>query len=309
MIKTGIILTPSTSPSLIRLLLRHPDVELRWVAGPGVGARGVAAVFDELTGESPEIPCVPDWADTDLYIGPATADVEALLTREGSSIKAIFPEPGVDIGGYPDGMAALGVAEYNRKALVRGARVASQPEVVTLLCSLAVMPLARHLLLGDSVVGTAILPPTGGSRNGGFTMPGQPLAKIAFKELRENVLNLLQTSCNTDFCIYPVAGAQSTFAAVTLGLTVNMQLDEIVRLYDDFYGDHRHVVVAPGVTVTEAMVARTNKSVISMRQGADRSLWVTVGFDAAYKAGAGNVVHLLNLIFGLDERTGLSTSL
>lgn len=300
MIKTGLAITSESSADLIRLLLGHPDVELRWVSCPA--GTSATVMFDELTGEVPELPSAPDWDVTDLYIGPWSADAEARVLRPGSTLKAVFTDPGARLDVYDEGMAALGVAEFNRKTLVRGARVAAQPETVTMLCALALMPLARNLLLGPTIGGTVLLP---GDGRRGFTMPGQPLPRGAFRVLHDEVLSKLQTSSDPDYRVCTVRGdGRSTFAAATLGLNVNMSLDDIAALYRDFYDDHRHVALTAR-SVSEAMVRGTDKTAISLRQDADRTLWVTVGFDAAYKAGAGNAVHLLNLLFGLDERTGL----
>lgn len=302
MIKTGLTITSESSADMIRLLLGHPDVELRWVACPAGAA--AANLFDELTGEVAELPSTPDWDGIDLYIGPWSADTEARILRSGSTLKAVFTDPGARLDVYEEGAAALGVAEFNRKTLVRGARVAAQPDAVTMLCALALMPLAKNLLLGPAIGGTVLLPGTEGRR--GFTMPGQPLPQGAFRELHDEILSKLQTSSDPDYRVYTVRGdGSSTFAAATLGLGVNMSLDDITALYRDFYDDHRHVALTAR-SVSEAMVRGTDKAVISLRQGQDRTLWVTVGFDAAYKAGAGNAVHLLNLLFGLDERTGLA---
>lgn len=300
MIKTGLTITADSSPAIIRLLLGHPDVDLRWVSCPGGTA--ATALFDELTGETDDLPGVPDWDGIDLYIGPWSAETEARILKPDSTLRAVFTDPGARTEVYGEGMAALGVAEFNRKTLVRGARVAVQPETVTMLGALALMPLAKNLLLGSEIGGTVVLP---GDGRRGVSLPGQPLPQGAFRELHDEILSKLQTSSDPDYRVYTVRGASgSTFAGATFGLSVNMSLDDIAALYRDFYGDHRHVAITSR-SVSEAMVRGTDKAAISLRQGSDRTLWVTVGFDAAYKAGAGNAVHLLNLLFGLDERTGL----
>lgn len=288
---------------MVRLLLNHPDVELRWLATPA----GTTPALHELIGEYAPIPATPDWDDTDLYIGPLTDDVAARLSAADSRLKAIFPSPGVRPDEFGDGVAALGVAEYNRKALVRGARVATMPSLLTMLGALALMPLAKSLLLGQSVEGAVLLPDKAGLPGGAeFCLPGTPLPQTAFAELRTGILARLQTSCNTEFNVLPILTSVTTFASGTFGLPVNMPFDDLVALYHDFYDDHRHVVVSAtnALTVTDSMVLGTDKAVVSLLHDADRHLRVSVALDARMRLGAGNVLHLLNLLFGLDERTG-----
>lgn len=294
MIKTGIILPDSSSAPLIRLLLHHPDVELRWLARPD----GSAPQLDALLGELPKLSAAPDWAETDLYIGPGTAAVIKRLGEPEAALRAVLWGGVATATDFPEGIAAEGVAEFNRKALVRGARVALMPTQTTMLVALALMPLAKNLLIGPSVTGSAIL---------AAQAPGTRLAGILpdddLQSARE-ILTNLQTSFNAEIKIFATRCGESSFTGGTFELPVNMPYDEIVSLYHDFYGDHRHVVVEPAATVSSQMVLGTNKTVIALDHSAERQLRVSVGFDAAYKLGAGNIVHLLNLLFGLHERTG-----
>lgn len=303
MIKTGLILSSPLDAAMVRLLLNHPDVELRWLATPA----GTQPALSELIGECSPIPSTPDWEATDLYIGPVTDDVVSRLTAPDSRLRAIFSSPGVRADEFPDGVAALGVAEYNRKALVRGARVATMPSLVTMLGALALMPLAKNLLLGNAVGGAVLMPDHSaltGSAN--FCLPGTPLPQTAFAELRSAILSRLQTSCNTEFSILPILTSVTTFASGTFSLPVNMPFEDLVELYHSFYDDHRHVVISAtnALTVTDSMVLGTNKAVVSLLHDAERQLRVSVALDARMRLGAGNVLHLLNLLFGLDERTG-----
>lgn len=302
MIKTGIASSSALGPLLIRLLLSHPDVSIAWVAGPNPR---LDLVYDELAGEIPPVATDPDWDNTDLYIGPWTEQLHRRLTSDGSSLKAILTGPDDSIAHYDSETAALGVAEFNRKTFVRTGRIALRPHVLTLLGALALMPLARNLLLQGRISGTAIIP---GPRtaDASLRVGGAPLDGNTFTQLTDGILTRLQTSFNATFRILPVYNQASSFASATFGLDINMPADEITRLYTQFYDDHRHIVVTQR-EITEAMVHGTNKSIISLRAcPEERRLWVTVAFDAEYKAGAGNIVHLLNLLFGLDERTGLA---
>lgn len=300
MIKTGLALSANASPLIIRLLNSHPDVELAWVTAPGLGADALTARYPALTGEIGHVEAVADLDGIDLYIGPMTEALGERIAADGSSLRAIITG-GAREDAFAEGVAAFGVAEYNRKALVRGARVAIMPDTLTLLATQALMPLAKSLLLRPLVQGALLLPD---AASDGITAARGPMPDEAFDRAR-SVLAGLQASAAPRFEVLASRSGESTFAAATLGMQLAMSEAEVARLYTDFYSDHRHMVMVGG-SVSEAIVRGTNKTAISLSHAEQGRLWVSVGFDAAYKAGAGTAVHLLNLLFGLDERTGLS---
>ncbi len=295
MIKTGIQLHPGAGPELISMLLRHPDVDLRWVSGASMPADGVTSLFDSLQGVAAQIPSVPDFDAIDLYIGPDTAQLDSFL---GGNVraKAILTNMMMRPVSASDGLP--GVCEFNRKAMVRGARVALQPEVPTLLGALALMPPAKNLLLNTPVTGTMLLPWRGST----VRVPAATMPPMDFKVLRENILEQLQQSFTAPIEITSIEHPD-TFACAVLTLDIRMSLDQVRKLYADFYADHRHVFF-PTRAITRDMVMNTNKTAISLGHDGFGRLIVTTAFDARYKGGAGNVMHILNLLFGLDELTG-----
>lgn len=300
MIKTGINLSPLISADLIRLLVNHPDIDLKWVSGSSMPPGGVAAVFDQLQGEVAEIPVQADYSAIDLYIGNDFQGLEKFL-GEHPSAKAIILGPQLRPFGYDT--AVLGVCEFNRKALVRGARLALQPDIPTILGALALMPLAKHLMLNSTVSGVMMLPQRQLAGAGEYRVPAATLSPVTFKPLREQILEQLQTSFCAPIEITAIENRDSNFACAVITVDVKMGLDQARRMFTDFYSDHRHIVF-PTHAVNEAMVHGTNKTVIGLGQDGVGRLIITVGFDVRYKGAAGNVVHLLNLLFGLDERTG-----
>lgn len=314
MIKTGISIYDGITPELIRLLIRHPDVEISWLVDRG---EPVSVLFDNMLGMD-NLPVVdmregnPDLSGIDLYIGHDSA-----WLREG--IEA-YPEMKVIFTGGAPGYEGLiaGVCEYNRKALVRGGCLAMQPDVPTLLGAIGLMPLAKNLMLNSPISGTMIVPhpyekyeskspydradfkiyPSGtdetGARSNGF----------GFETLRKDILEELQSSFNTSLEINVIQTGASDFACAILTVDVKMRAEQAKEMYQEFYGDHRHIFFPENMQITDRMVRGTNNTAIVLSNDGQGRLVVTVGFDSRYKAGAGNILHLLNLLFGLDERTG-----
>ncbi len=297
MIKTGINFSGLIGPELVRLLVNHPDIDLRWVAGQGLPPEGISAVFDQLQGELRPIPKQPDFDAIDLYIGHDFAELQTFLDTHPQA-KAIILGPLLNLSGYPEGV--IGVCEYNRKALVRGARLGLQPDLYTLLGALALMPLARNLMLNAPVTGTMIMPSD--TRTGITKVPAATLSPLTFKTLRTDILQQLQTSFDAPIEITRIEMPSPYFACAVITVDLKIDLNEARRIFTDFYDDHRHVVF-PTRPVSDVMVLGTNKTVIGLGKDGLGRLIVTVAFDARFKE-AGNIIHMLNLLFGLDELTG-----
>lgn len=300
MIKTGINLTPHISAELIRLLLKHPDVDIRWVSGASMPAEGVGAVFDQLQGEVGNIPTSGSLNDINLYIGNDFVGLDQFVgSRENA--KAIIVGPLLRMQGYDE--AILGVCELNRKAMVRGGVLGIQPDVPTLLGAIALMPLAKHLMLNGPIYGTMMLPYGTPMSSGKFRMEARTLGEGTLRTLRDEVLSQLQASFSSPMEITSIENHASSFACVVLSLDLKVEQAEVEKIYREFYSDHRHIVF-PTHPINDAMVMGTNKSVVSLGRDSLGRLLVTVGFDASMKGGAGNVLHMLNLLYGLDELTG-----
>lgn len=299
MIKTGLYLDQSDTvyiQPLLRLLIFHPDIEIKWIAGPGINDETLPRLFERLLGDFKGYPATaPSFDDIDLYIGPAGSGIgRAMHTSE--SMKAIITG---DHGAATFADAVTAVCEYNRKALVRGTRVAYVPDTVTMLGALALMPAARNLLLNTVVTGTMMLP-SGGSaaRIGTGRLPAE-----AFDTLRNEILMPLQASFSAPMTVYPIYTAEPTAAGALLTFDCRMPAAELETIYRDFYGDHRHMVIIPAPLSAE-MVSGLNKTVLCVDNDGNGHASVALMFDPSMKAGAGNIVHTLNLMFGLHELTG-----
>lgn len=295
MIKTGVYLSDDCSAQLIRLLVKHPDVEIMWILLPE-NCRGACDVLSELQGEIAGIPVFNDGVDQidysslDLYIGEPVESFKEYF--EGNdSVKMI---------GSGD---IQGVCELNRKAMVRGGRAVTTPDTITLLGALALMPLAKNLMLNGVVTGVMLLP--GESRKHAcYCIPPDGLSAGGLRVLRDEILPSLQTSFNSPVEISCIESYESTFACAILTVDFKITAGQALDIYRNYYEDHRHVFF-PEKSITDSMVMGTNKTAVCLRNDSLGRLVVSVGFDARYKAGAGNIVHILNLLFGLDERTGL----
>jgi N-acetyl-gamma-glutamyl-phosphate reductase len=79
--------------------------------------------------------------------------------------------------------------------------------------------------------------------------------------------------------------------------------EEIQALYEAFYADHPFTLVTRRRPDLKQVI-NTNKCLLHL-QKTDDLLLVTSVTDNLLKGAGGQAVHNLNLLFGLDEQTGL----
>ena len=102
----------------------------------------------------------------------------------------------------------------------------------------------------------------------------------------------------------PMLGSLSRGLIAAVYLDCPLQLEDIRKLYEDFYSDHGFTfIVDKQVELKD--VANTNKCILHLEKHGNRLL-VTSVIDSMLKGSAGTAVHNMNLLFGLSERTGLA---
>lgn len=283
---------------LIRLLLNHPDVELISIYAPALAGRKISDRYPDLAGETDL--CFVSDADFD------TLDVIFNCLPDGALSRI------VDIDSLPDDLRIIdlsadrldpatdsdfvyGVPELNRKPMVRGAHRVAVPGSVAMASLLALLPLAKNLLLNSPVAITSV---SGSAETGRVSVSlDSDAAEIS------TALRGLYSSFNAPLSVLKVAGPSYRGTLVAVVLATSLSVDSLRGLYDDYYSDHNFTFVVDR-PVDPSDVAGTNKCLIHFEKTGDRML-VTAVIDNLLKGSAGNAVHCMNLLFGLHERVGL----
>ena len=119
-------------------------------------------------------------------------------------------------------------------------------------------------------------------------------------------LTQCQSSFNQSVSLDISRLAERRMLAVAVQLKCDVDSEMVRQLYEQYYDDHNFVFLVDRPIVA-ADVENTNKCLIRIDKD-DRSGWLTVHavIDALLKGGAGNAVHVMNLLFGLHERVGLT---
>ena len=306
MIKAAI--TGGTTPQareILKILINHPDVEIVCVHAPEAEGKLLSQVHRGLRGET--------FMRFSSHIDMDGIDVLFMAdTEPGSSMMFLANHPVpekvkiIDLSPDfreqsledPESQWVYALPEINRKPLVRGATRASMPGPLASAVLPALFPLAKNLLLNSTVHVCAVTAEP-------ESEPGEPLALIEHEEDAEirGALKQQQASFNSEIVYVVTAGGWQNGLAATVYLETPVSITEIEKLYEDCLSDHSFTIVADTLP-TLMEVAGTNKCIMHLQKSETR-LVINVAIDDKIKGASGSAVHVMNLMFGLQERVGL----
>lgn len=297
MIKVGIYgsatLDDHIRKQLLRLLLRHPDVDLRSVASPAGNTVPIAELHPVYAGETElTLERVLNLDHLDVLF---VIDEENITPEIVEKFKSDSDFRLIVLGNAPHLLAGsnddfvYGLPEYNRKPLVRGARAAVSPRPEAMITELALLPLAKNGLL------------TGPVR---LRISGDKDVSAAIEEA-SRFLASVQPGFAGPFSVDNTAAAPYERLDAEISMETPIAIEEIERLFRDAYEDHNFVYVIPGKGGVDEDLRGSNKCLLQLSKEGD-ILTVNASMDQLTKGCTGNAVHIMDLLFGLHERTGLS---
>lgn len=317
MIKAGIIGGAGyTAGELIRILINHPDVEIKWINSTSNAGNRVDSVHQGLIGET-DLSFTADTPMEDI-------DVMFCCTPHGETRKFmeshIVPEELciIDLSTdyrHQDGSHDFiyGLPELNRKRIVNGARHIANPGCFATCIQLALLPLAKNLLLNSDIHVHAITGSTGAGVKPGATSHFswrndnvsiyKPFRHQHLDEIRQS-LTQLQASFSSKLNFIPVRGCFSRGIFASVYLDCPLELEMVRTLYEEYYDDHNFTFVTDKMPDLKDVV-NTNKCLLHLIKEDGKLLIVSV-IDNLLKGASGQAVHNMNLLFGLHERVGLT---
>ena len=289
MIKVGILgaATP-VAGEIIRILVHHPEVELRTLHAPSLAGNPATSVHHGLWGEETLLFTEKaDFPHLDLAIicEPSEAAKAAIEACERNPEMRL-----IDLTGRY-GPFEFGLSEINRKPLVRGARRASVPAPLAAVALIALYPFAAALMLNNDIAVSAE----------GNLCTSQPTAEAATIEKR---LATVQNSFSSRVIIDDRSAGTGRGMRLRISFPSTLTVADACRLYDGIYDDHNFTFLTPR-PVELKEVEGTQKCLINVSKPDAGNILLDVVADPTMRGGAGEAVHLLNLLFGLHERTGL----
>lgn len=313
-----------TGGEMIRLLIRHPMVEMRFIHSKSNAGKPVYSAHEDLFGET-SLAFDAGWhGDIDvLFLCLGHGETKKFLEEAGSGFDGVsIIDLSQDFRLKKEGnVFVYGLPELNREA-IREAKAVANPGCFATAIQLGLLPLAKAGLLGD-VYSTGITGSTGAgqglSPTGHFSWRAnniQAYKTLTHQHLSEvgQSLNQLQSGGAGEVSGAGGAGVPAVHFVpwrgdFTRGIFVSSQLrceqgpEKILALYEAYYRDHpfTHVSRAP---ISLKQVAGTNKCLIQLEQMGDQ-LVIHSALDNLLKGASGQAVQNMNLLFGFEETIGL----
>ena len=315
MIKVGIIGGAGyTAGELIRLLLLHPEVEIKFVHSSSNAGNNITDVHSGLLGETDmvftnEMP----FEEIDLlFFCTAHGDTRRFLDSHAlpDELKVIDLSMDYRIKSHEHDFI-YGLPELNRRNTCKSRYVAN-PGCFATCIELGLLPLAKeHLLKGDISV-NAITGSTGAGvkpsetthyswRDNNVSIY-KPFEHQHLPEIMQSIKQL-QPDFNADIDFIPYRGPFPRGIFATLVVKCDLDIETLYKLYESYYerDSFTHIVKRP---VDLKQVVNTNKCLIHLEKHGNKLL-ITSVIDNLLKGASGTAVHNMNLLFGLAETVGL----
>jgi N-acetyl-gamma-glutamyl-phosphate reductase len=313
MIKTGIIGGAGyTAGELLRLLLNHPNVEIAFVNSASNAGNFLYDVHSGLLGET-DLRFTQDLPLNDidvLFLCSAHGDSKKFLDANPvpSSVKII--DLSTDYRDESNGFV-YGLPELNRERIRKATKVAN-PGCFATAIQLALLPLAANSLLKEEVHVNAITGSTGAgvkpSSTSHFSWRSNNISvykAFEHQHLTEITQSMQQLQSGFDKAInfIPVRGNFTRGIFASVYTDCDLTLEEAKTLYEDYYKDAVFTIVTEKNPDLK-LVVNTNKCILHLEKHGNKLLILSV-IDNLLKGASGQAVHNMNLMFGLDEKTGL----
>lgn len=315
MIKAGIIGGAGyTAGELIRILINHPQMELIFVNSTSNAGNKLTDVHSGLLGET-------DIRFTDqlpyekidvLFFCTAHGDTKKFLDANNIPEHLKVIDLSTDYRHKAEGnQFVYGLPELNREDIQKASYIAN-PGCFATSIQLALLPLAKEQLLNTEIHVNAITGSTGAgvkpSSTSHFSWRENNISVYkAFehqhlKEIRQS-LTQLQSSFSEEINFIPVRGNFTRGIFVSAYLNYQGTLDEAKNLYENYYKNSPFVVLSEN-NIDLKQVVNTNKCILHLEKHGNKLLILSC-IDNLIKGASGQAVHNMNLIFGLEETTGL----
>ena len=285
-----------TAGELIRLLVNHSAVELKYIQSSSHDGEPIYSVHTDLIYSDLKFSAI-DFEDIDvLFIcmghgnsakflaeNPVPAAVKIIDLSNDFRLKA-------DAGEF-----VYGAPELNREQ-IKGCRCVANPGCFATSINLALIPLAAAGILPEEVTVTGITGSTGAGQ--------KPTNDTHFSNRNSNLSNYkVFTPEFTDIAFVPVRGCHTRGIMSDVVVRLDESLEEIVEIFKSYYASHPFVCVSDK-PVYMKQVVNTNYCFLSL-QKEGRKLLITSVVDNLLKGASGQAVQNMNLMFGLDEMEGL----
>ena len=315
MIKTGIIGGAGyTAGELIRLLINHPDISIRFINSSSNAGNNITDVHEGLYGETDlvftdELPL--DEVDV-VFFCTAHGDTKKFMESHNipNNLRIVDLSMDYRIASETHDFV-YGLPELNKDIISNSKHIAN-PGCFATCIQLSLLPLAKHLMLKGDITVNAITGSTGAGVKPGSTTHFswrnnnlsvyKPFTHQHLPEICQS-LKQLQNSFDADINFIPYRGDFARGIFATTIVKTKVELPEIVKMYEDYYSQEPFVhIIEKNIDLKQ--VINTNKCLVHLEKHEDKLLIISC-IDNLLKVASGQAVQNMNLMFNLEETTGL----
>lgn len=314
MVRVGIIGGAGyTAGELLRILVNHPQVEIKFVNSTSNAGNYLYDVHEGLFGETDikftdELPF--DSIDA-MFICSGHGDSKKFLESHDVPANVKIIDLSQDYRDESNGFV-YGLPEVNRERIKKATKLAN-PGCFATAIQIGLLPLAAAGLLKNEIHTNGITGSTGAGVKPGATshfswrnnnisiykaFTHQHLIEIGM------TIRNLQPSFDKDINFLPVRGDFSRGIYVSQYTECDLDEEAAFKLYKDFYKDSAFTFVMDKNPDLKQVV-NTNKGIVHVEKHGNKLLIISM-IDNLLKGASGQAVQNFNLMFGLDEKMGLN---
>lgn len=312
-----------TGGELLRILVHHPEVYISFVHSSSNAGKPVSAVHTDLVGDT-DLVFTNTFLDSIdvLFLCMGHNESKKLLTEQNIAASVSIIDLSQDFRLTQNAVIAdrtfvYGLPELNREKITTAKNIAN-PGCFATAIQLALLPLAKSGLLQD-IYTTGITGSTGAGQSLSATSHFSWRANNiqAYKTLdHQHVFEIVQSLNHLQsdaplstggegpgLHFVPWRGDFTRGIYTSSVIDCSLPIEAVQEMYASYYAAHPFVVVSD-TAIHLKQVVNTNKCVLQIEKQGNK-LVVHSAIDNLIKGASGQAVQNMNLLFGLDETTGL----
>jgi N-acetyl-gamma-glutamyl-phosphate reductase len=312
-----------TGGELLRILVHHPEVHISFVHSSSNAGKPVSAVHTDLIGDTDLIftNTFLDSIDV-LFLCMGHNESKKFLAEQNIAASVSIIDLSQDFRLTQNAVIAdrtfvYGLPELNREKITTAKNIAN-PGCFATAIQLALLPLAKSGLLQD-IYTTGITGSTGAGQSLSATSHFSWRANNiqAYKTLdHQHVFEIVQSLNHLQsdaplstggegpgLHFVPWRGDFTRGIYTSSVIDCSLPIEAVQEMYASYYAAHPFVVVSD-TAIHLKQVVNTNKCVLQIEKQGNK-LVVHSAIDNLIKGASGQAVQNMNLLFGLDETTGL----
>jgi N-acetyl-gamma-glutamyl-phosphate reductase len=303
-----------TAGELIRILLWHPLAKIKFIQSSSHDGEKITKVHRDLIGDTELAFSKPDFDAVDVIFLCSGHGMSKVFMEENELPKHLkVVDLSTDYRHEREGNDFVyGLPELN-KELIESAEKIANPGCFATSIELAILPLADEQVINNEVHVNAITGSTGAGQRPTSTSHFswknnnvaiyKPFGHQHLTEIYQSVKQL-QAGFEYDINFIPVRGNFSRGIMATAYTECNWSQEEIVEKYQAYYKDHPFVSIVDEILDVKQVV-NTNKCLLYPAKYGSKIMVVSI-IDNLLKGASGQAVQNMNLMFGIDETTGLN---